>query len=254
MNRSDIPYLFDPANWLIGPSGAFPALIGVHLGYTFSAVAIAALIALPVGLWIGHTGRFSFIVIAIGNAGRSLPTFGLISLLVVTIGLGITPMMVALVVLAIPPILTSTFAGLRAVDRHTVDAARGMGMRDMQVLWRVEIPNSLPLIFAGIRSATLQVIATATVAAYVGLGGLGQPLITGLSLNQYDRVIAGGVLVALLAIVIDLAIAGIERLVVSPGVASASTRLSRRRTTRVPVRSTSSPLGRDAIAADLPER
>ncbi|MWV60095.1 ABC transporter permease [Rathayibacter sp. VKM Ac-2754] len=254
MNRSDIPWLFDPANWQIGPSGAFPALIAVHLGYTFSAVAIAALIALPVGLWIGHTGRFSFIVIAIGNAGRSLPTFGLISLLVVTIGLGITPMMVALVVLAIPPILTSTFAGLRAVNRHTVDAAHGMGMRDLQMLWRVEIPNSLPLIFAGIRSATLQVIATATVAAYVGLGGLGQPLITGLSLNQYDRVIAGGVLVALLAILIDLALAGLERLVVSPGITNSLLRPTRRRTPRAPARATSSPLGRDAIAADLPER
>ena len=252
MNNSNIPWLFNPANWEIGRSGDFPALIAAHLGYTFSAVAIAMLIAIPVGLWIGHIGRFSFLVIATGNAGRSLPTFGLISLLVVLIGLGVIPMMSALVVLAIPPILTSTYAGIRAVDRHTVDSARGMGMRGIQVLLRVEIPNALPLIFAGIRSAVLQVIATATVGAYVGLGGLGQPLIAGLNLNQYDRVIAGGVLVALLAIIVDLLLAGVERIAVSPALTGAVTRRRARLTTRFTTSSTS--IDRETIDAEILER
>jgi osmoprotectant transport system permease protein len=215
---SDTPWLFDGANWTIGPEGNFPALIGAHLQYTFVALAIAAVLAIPVGLYIGHTNRFAFLAINIGNAGRALPTFGLISLLVIIMGLGETPVMVALVVLAIPPILTSTYAGLQAVDRATVDAARGMGMRNTQVLLRVEVPIALPLIIGGFRSAALQVIATATVAAYVGLSGLGQPLIYGLSLNQYDRVIAGGVLVAALAIVIDLAFEALQKYLVSPGV------------------------------------
>ena len=215
---SDTPWLFDGANWIIGPEGNFPALIGAHLQYTFVALAIAAVLAIPVGLYIGHTNRFAFLAINIGNAGRALPTFGLISLLVIIMGLGETPVMVALVVLAIPPILTSTYAGLQAVDRATVDAARGMGMRNTQVLLRVEVPIALPLIIGGFRSAALQVIATATVAAYVGLSGLGQPLIYGLSLNQYDRVIAGGVLVAALAIVIDLAFEALQKYLVSPGV------------------------------------
>lgn len=215
---NNVPWLFDATNWAIGPAGAFPALIGAHLFYTFAALAIAAIVAIPVGLYIGHTNRFAFLAINLGNAGRALPTFGLISLLVIILGLGETPVMVALVVLAIPPILTSTFAGLQAVDRATVDAARGVGMRSTQVLFRVEVPIALPLIIGGIRSAALQVIATATVAAYVGLSGLGQPLIYGLSLNQYDRVIAGGVLVAALAIVIDLAFEAIQKYLVSPGV------------------------------------
>ena len=216
--RSDIPWLFDPAHWTIGSEGNFPALIGAHLQYTFIALAIAAAVAIPVGLYIGHTNRFAFLAINVGNAGRALPTFGLISLLVIIMGLGETPVMIALVVLAIPPILTSTYAGLQAVDRATVDAARGMGMRNLQVLLRVEVPIALPLIIGGFRSAALQVIATATVAAYVGLSGLGQPLIYGLSLNQYDRVIAGGVLVAALAIVIDLAFEALQKYLVSPGV------------------------------------
>ncbi|MEW1821657.1 ABC transporter permease [Arthrobacter sp. NPDC080031] len=223
---NNVPWLFDAANWAIGPAGAFPALIGAHLFYTFAALAIAAIVAIPVGLYIGHTNRFAFLAINLGNAGRALPTFGLISLLVIILGLGETPVMVALVVLAIPPILTSTFAGLQAVDRATVDAARGVGMRSTQVLFRVEVPIALPLIVGGIRSAALQVIATATVAAYVGLSGLGQPLIYGLSLNQYDRVIAGGVLVAALAIVIDLAFEAIQKYLVSPGVTGRAIRRS----------------------------
>jgi len=211
-------YLFDGSHWALSSAGNIPSLILVHLEYTFLAVVIAAVIALPVGLYIGHTGRFTYIAINAANAGRSLPTVGLIVLLVVLIGGGLLPVMVALVILAIPPILTSTYAGLQAVDPAAIDAAKGMGMTSRQTLFQVEIPNALPLISSGLRNAILQVVATATVAAYVGLGGLGRLLIDGLALNDYDRVIAGAVLVAVLAIVVDLLAALVQSRIVSPGI------------------------------------
>jgi len=210
-------FLFDPANWTWA-SDSIPVRLAQHIEYTLLTVAISALIALPIGLLIGHTNRGAFLAINIGNAGRSLPTFGLLSLMVILIGTGLVPVLIALVVLAVPPILASTYAGIRSVDRSAVDAAVGMGMRPTQVLFKAELPMALPLIMSGMRSALLQVCATATVAAYVGLGGLGRFLVDGLSVNQYDQVFAGAVLVALLAIILDLASAGVERMVVSPGV------------------------------------
>ncbi len=214
----EIPFLFDPVNWDLATSRNLPSLMLDHLFYTFLTLAIGALIAVPVGLYIGHTGRFSFIAINAGNAGRSLPTLGLIILLVTLIGFSLVPVIIALVILAIPPILTSTYAGLRAINPASVDAAKGMGMKPLQILFGVEIPMALPLILSGLRSATLQVVSTATVASYVGLSGLGRLLVDGIALNQYDRVLAGAVLVALLAIVLDLSAAGLQRLLVSPGV------------------------------------
>lgn len=222
-------WLFDPHNWDPTVRNNIPQLIADHLVYTIVALVIAAAIAIPVGFYIGHTNRFAFIAINAGNAGRALPTFGLISLLAVLIGVGLVPAMIALVVLAIPPLLTSTYAGIRAVDPSVSDAARGMGMRSAQVLWKIEVPIALPLIFTGLRSATLQVVATATVAAYVGLGGLGRPLLDGLTLNRYDEVFGGAILVALLAILLDLLLEWIQHLTVSPGIA-------RRGTQRSPIR------------------
>lgn len=216
MNETN--YLFDPVNWDWSRPQSIPHRIIEHLEFTGTALAIAAVIAIPIGLYIGHTNRGAFLAINIGNAGRSLPTFGLLSLIVTLIGLGQLPLILALVVLAVPPILTTTYAGLRAVDPAAVDSARGMGMRPLQILFRAEVPMALPLILSGLRSAALQVVATATVAAYVGLGGLGRLLVDGLSLNQYDRVVAGAVLVAALAITIDIAGSLVQRLVVSPGV------------------------------------
>lgn len=223
------PYLLDPQHWDVNLSGNIPSLVGEHLIYTAVALAIGALIAMPIGLYIGHTGKFAFFAINVGNAGRSLPTLGLIALLVTLIGLGLVPVMIALVVLVIPPILAATYAGLRAVDLAAVDSAKGMGMRPLQILLAVEIPMAMPLIMSGLRSAALQVVSSATVAAYVGLGGLGRLLIDGLALNDYDRVIAGAVMVAALAIVLDLSAAGLQRLLVSPGVSGrALTRTSRK--------------------------
>lgn len=221
-------YLFDGANWHLSGDSSIPERLGQHVGYTLVALLVSAVIALPLGLLIGHTNRGAFIAIGLGNLGRSLPTFGLVLLLVTFAGVGVLPVLVALVVLAIPPILAQTYAGIRSVDPSAVDAAIGMGMRPMQVLFQAEVPMALPLIVSGLRSALLQVTATATVAAYASLGGLGRLLIDGLNRNQYDQIFAGAVLVAALAVALDYTSAGVERAVVSPGVRERRGRRSRR--------------------------
>jgi osmoprotectant transport system permease protein len=213
----NLSYLFDAANWDPATSGSIPQLILSHLWYVALALLIGTVIALPVGLWIGHTGRGSFLAINAGNAGRSLPTLGLLMLMVTLLGLGLTPVLIALTVLAIPPILTSAYAGIRSLDQRVVDAARGVGMRPWQVLTQVELPMALPVLMSGLRSAALQVVATATVAAAVGLGGLGRLLIDGLAVNDYSRVLAGAIVVAVLAVALDLLLALAQRRLVSPG-------------------------------------
>ena len=209
-------YLLDGAHWTFEPGG-IPALVLYHLWYVVLALLIGTVLALPVGLYIGHTGRGSFIAINAGNAGRSLPTLGLLMLMVTLLGLGLLPVLIALTVLVVPPILTSAYAGMRTLDRRVIDAARGMGMRPWQVLVRVELPMALPVLIGGFRSAALQVVATATVAAAVGLGGLGRLLIDGLAVNDYSRVLAGAIVVAVLAVLLDLVLALIQRWIVSPG-------------------------------------
>ena len=197
-----------------------------HITFTLIALAIALAIALPLGLFIGHTGRLTFLVTA-ANALRALPTVGVLVLLTVIISphfhgrtdMGfVIPTEIVLVFLAVPPILSNTYAGVQNVsaeDRHT-DA--GMGMTGTQVLRKVELPCSLPLIFSGFRSAALQVIATATVASYVTLGGLGAFIYDGLQQRDFPQMIGGGVLVALLALLADLLLATIQRYAVSRGV------------------------------------
>ncbi|WP_250030994.1 ABC transporter permease [Paractinoplanes maris] len=213
----NLSYLFDAAHWDLNASGSIPQLLLSHLWYVFLALAIGTVIALPIGLYIGHTGRGSFIAINAGNAGRSLPTLGLLMLMVTLLGLGLLPVLIALTVLVIPPILTSAYAGLRSLDQRVVDAARGVGMRPWQVLTRVELPMALPVLMSGFRSAALQVVATATVAAAVGLGGLGRLLIDGLAVNDYSRVLAGAIVVAVLAVLLDLILALAQRWIISPG-------------------------------------
>jgi len=208
-------WLLDPANWT--GSGGIPARLVEHLGYVALAMIIALVIALPVGAWVGHTGRGGFLVVGSANALRALPTLGVLILLVTPFGLSIIGPLIALVVLAVPPLLAGTYAGVRNVDPAVVDAARGMGMRGGEVLWRVELPNALPLIIGGVRSAALQVISTATIAAYVGLGGLGRYIFDGLAQRDFPQMIGGSLLVALLAIVVDLLLAALQKVVVSPG-------------------------------------
>jgi len=194
-------WLATGAHWH-GDDG-FPHRIVQHLGYTALTVCIASAIALPLGLWIGHTGRFRGLAIAVTGALRALPTLGLLTLVVIWRGIGLTPPTVALVVLAIPPLLAGAYAGLEAVDRATIDAARAIGMTEWQVLGKVEIPLALPLILGGLRAAVLQVVATATIAAYIGLGGLGRYLIDGLAVRDYPQMVAGSLVIVVLALVLD---------------------------------------------------
>lgn len=230
-----ITWLNDPAHWR--NTRAFtgiPTEILDHLRYSAIALAIAAAIALPLGLAIGHTGRATFIVAGV-NAVRAIPAVGLLVLLAVVISphffgrtdLGyLIPTEIVLVVIALPPILANTYAGIQNVDPAVRDAAAGMGMTGLQVLRRAELPCSLPLIFSGVRSATLQVIATATIASYLPLlGGLGRYIYDGFHQQDYPQMISGGVLVAVLAVVVDLLLAVVQRYAVSPGV---SRRYSRR--------------------------
>ena len=214
-----LSFLFDPENW--SGSTGIPDRLVEHLGYTVLTLVIALAIAIPVGAWIGHTGRGGFVVVGLANGLRALPTLGLLVLIVGATGLGLLGPIAALVILAVPPILAGTYAGVRNVDAAVVDAARGMGMRGREVLFGVELPNALPLIIGGVRSAVLQVVSTATIAAYVALGGLGRFIIDGLAVRDFPQMVAGSVLVALLAIVADLLLAGLQRLLVSPGLRAA---------------------------------
>ena len=222
-------WLNDPSHWRDDPSTSFvgiPSEIFTHLRYSAIAVGIALAIALPVGLAIGHTGRARWVV-SLVNALRSIPGVGLLVLLAVIIAphfyghtdLGyLIPTEIVLVLIAMPSILANTYSGVDAVDPEVRDAARGMGMTGAQVLLRVELPNSLPLIFSGARSAALQVIATATIASYFPLGGLGRYIYDGFHQQDYAQMVGGGVLVAVLAVLVDFVLAIVQRVTVSPGV------------------------------------
>ena len=200
-----LSYIFTAANWA-GPSG-LAARIVEHLQYTVVAVGVSALIAIPIGLVIGHTGRGTFLVVTAVNALRALPTLGVLLLGVLLWGLGLVPPTVALMLLGIPPLLAGTYAGIANVDRAVVDAARSMGMTETRVLTRVEVPNALPLILGGLRTATLQIVATATIAAYASLGGLGRYLIDGIKVRQFHIALVGALMVTALALILDAALA-----------------------------------------------
>jgi osmoprotectant transport system permease protein len=197
-------YLLDPANWQ-GAAGISYLLLQ-HLGYTGAAVGVAAVIAIPLGVLIGHTGRGSFLVIGLSNAARAIPSLGLLVLVVLLLGTGVGPIIGVLAVLALPPILTATAAGVQGADHEAVHAAQALGMSGRQVIAHVEWPLALPLVISGLRSATLQVVATATVAAYSSGGGLGRLLITGNATRNYPQMFAGALVVAVLAILLDIAL------------------------------------------------
>lgn len=239
MNDTDttvLGWLLDPANWTnsYGQVGILEQILN-HLEYSAIALLIALVLALPTGLLIGHTGRGASVV-AVLNGVRALPSLGLLILCYVVLApyfqgrsnaVFLIPTEIVLVLLAIPPILANTFAGVQNVDPAARDAAVGMGMTGRQTLLRVELPNALPLIFSGFRSAALQVIATATVAAYVGLGGLGRFVFDGLASQDFPQVTGGAILVALLALAVDLLLALVQRFTVSPGITGRNTRVRR---------------------------
>ena len=200
-----LSFIFTAANWG-GPAG-IGARILEHLQYTGIAVFFSALIAIPLGMLIGHTGRGTFIVVTGVNALRALPTLGVLLLGVLLWGLGLIPPTVALMLLGIPPLLAGTYSGIANVDRAVVDAARSMGMTERRILLRVETPNAMPLILGGLRTATLQIVATATVAAYASLGGLGRYLIDGIKVRQFYIALVGALMVTALALILDAALA-----------------------------------------------
>ncbi|CAL8900340.1 glycine/betaine ABC transporter permease [Kocuria varians] len=217
-----VQFLTDPANWS-GPAG-IPQRLLEHVGYSALTMAIALVVAVPLGLWVGHTRRGGSVVVGLAGALRALPTLGLLTLFTLLMGLGLMPPILALVLLAVPPILSGTYSGIAAVSPALVDSARAMGMTEGQVLTRVEIPVALPVVLGGIRNAALQVLATVTVVAYINLGGLGRYLIDGLAVRDYARMLGSVVLVAVLALATDAVLALVQRLVTSPGLKTAGDR------------------------------
>lgn len=223
----------DAANWS-GNDGV-PVRIGEHLVLAGIPLVLAVALSLPVGLYIGHTGRFSGLAINVSNIGRAIPTLAilviawlLLSRPLVELGLrreaAEVTTAISMVALALPPIVTNTYVGLTEVDRDLVEAGRGMGMTGRQVLLRVELPVALPVVMTGLRTAAVQVVATATLGAVLGTGGLGRYLIDGIAQRRYEEMFAGAVLVALLAIGTELLFSWLQRRTLSPGLRATSAR------------------------------
>ncbi|GAA3758098.1 ABC transporter permease [Salinactinospora qingdaonensis] len=212
----------DPAQWS-GPAG-IPVRLAEHLGYSGLALLLSALIAVPVGLLTGHTGRGGFLTVSVANFARALPTIGVLMLVVLAAGIGLLPVMAALVALAVPPILVNTHEGVRGVDPRARDAARGMGMRERHVLLRLEVPVALPLILLGLRTAAIQVVSTATIAAYVGIGGLGRFIVDGQARQRFEMVVGGALLVVALAVFVIVVFAALRRALVAPGLRQSKAR------------------------------
>lgn len=217
--------LFEAVAWLFSPEqyqgeGSLPQRTGEHLFYTAVATAIAAFIAVPIGYFIGHTGRGGTWVVGITGAARALPSFGLILLLVLLLGVSerTTASLVALVLLGIPPLMAGAYSGMQQIPRATIDAARAQGMTEWQIIWTVEIPLSLPLVLGGLRGAVLQIVATATLVAYVGLGGLGYDIIQGIPLRRFDQTIGAALVIVVVALTLDALLAAATRWVTPRGV------------------------------------
>ncbi len=213
-------WIFDPDNW--SGINAIPDRVREHVFYAVVALVVGAAIAVPIGLWTGHTGRLGNLAINIGNLGRAIPDLGIVAIAAVLIGFGILPVILALIALAIPPMLTNTYTGVRGVDADVRDCAVGLGFTGWRLLRQVEIPLALPLIFTGLRVSTVQVIATATISGFIGrAGGLGRYIFDGLSMFDTPRVVAGAILVALLGVLADVGLARLQRAVIPKGYAAA---------------------------------
>ena len=211
-----VGWFTDPTHWT-GEDG-IPTRLLEHVEISAESVAIAVLIALPAGILLGHYGRFGFLAMNVSNVGRAVPSFGILVVAFQIFGLGQLPIIAALVALAIPPMVTNAYVAMREVDPDVKEAARGMGYRDLARLVRVELPLAVPLVMAGIRTSAVQVVATATLAAYIAGGGLGRYIEDGFDQQIYVKLVAGAILVAALALATELALAGVERLVVPRGI------------------------------------
>ncbi len=227
--------LVDTLRWFVDGahyrgSDAVQLRVLEHIELSGLAMIVSAAVALPIGLYLGHTGRLGFVAVNIANLGRALPSLALLALALpvafaLGLGLGFWPTLFSLIPLAIPPMLTNAYVGVRAVDPDVIESARGMGLSDVGILRRVEVPLALPLILAGMRTAAVNVVATATLGALVAGGGLGRYIVDGLGLQEYDRLFAGALLVAALAIVVEVAFGTFERRATSPGLRSGTAAL-----------------------------
>ena len=228
-------FLGDVFDWLTDGSHwhgneSIPTLAGQHLQLTVVSVLVAAVVALPIGIVLGHVRRGGAVAVNIANIGRALPAFALLILSVQWVGIGdptgiLTPVQsvpafIAMFALAVPPMLANAYVGMASVDDEIRESARGMGMNGRQMIWRVELPNAVPLVMAGVRTATVAVVATATLAALVDSGGFGRYIIDGLAVYDNVKVFAGGLLVALLAIALELVLALLQHAITSPGIRS----------------------------------
>ena len=219
---SALAWLLAPAHWQ-GPDG-IPVRLLEHLAISVPSVLAAAMVALPAGAWTGHTGRGASVAINLANLGRAVPSYAVLAIVLPIslrfspdLGLSVIPTFTAMTLLAIPPILVSTYAGLRAVDRELVEAARGVGLTEGQILRQVELPLALPVVAGGLRTASVQVVATATLGAVVAYGGLGRYIVDGIARNEADRLLAGVALVAALAVAVEVAFALVQRRLVPRG-------------------------------------
>ena len=213
-----VGWFLDAARWS-GTAG-IPNRLTEHVVLTGVSMVLACAVALPVGIGLGHLGRGGAVTLTVSNASRAVPTFAVLILAVVAFGFGFLPNVLALTLFAIPPVLANAYVGTAGVDRDAKEAARGMGMSGWQVLRRVEVPLALPLVAAGIRTSTVQVIATATLAAYVGSGGLGRYIRDGFAVRDLPAVFGGALLVALLALTAELLLGLLQRRL-TPGRAAA---------------------------------
>ncbi|ALL68254.1 Glycine betaine ABC transport system permease protein [Paraburkholderia caribensis MBA4] len=216
-------WILQGTNWL-GDTGIL-TLLSQHVAYSAVALAISGLIGFPIGCYTGYTGKGEASLISIANALRSLPSLGLLVLLVIMLSSAFesdmafyVPCTIVLVILGSPSVILGTHAGISSIDPSVTDAARGMGLSGRQYLLGVAIPCALPLILTGFRNASLQIISTATIVAYVSLGGLGRLILDGLSVGDYNKMFAGAILVAILALIIDLIYVLLAQILVSPGV------------------------------------
>ncbi len=217
--------LWEALAWLFSPEqyqgeGSIPQRVAEHLLYTAGATAVAAVIAVPIGYFIGHTGRGGTWVVGITGAARALPSFGVILLLVLILGVSerVTASLVALVLLGIPPLMAGAYSGMQQIPRATIDAARAQGMTEWQIIRTVEIPLSLPLLLGGLRGAVLQIVATATLVAYVGLGGLGYDIIQGIPLRRFDQTVGTALVIVVVALALDGLLSALTTWVTPKGV------------------------------------
>lgn len=210
-------WLLNPETWSSGGNDLLTRSFE-HLQYSVIAVVVAALLAIPAGWWIGHTGKFSGLIVSVTGAARALPTLGLITLFGLLLGIGALPPMIALVILAIPSILAGTYSGISSIDRAVLDAARAQGFTTFQVVTRIHLPLGLAMLVGGLRSAFIQVMATATLAAYVGAGGLGRFIFLGINTQNTPMMLGAAVWIMVLVIVADALFGLVQRLVTTTGV------------------------------------